>query len=75
MPCFLSLWVFVIGYIARDALFSKFQNQEKNTGLNCSTDSFTITYFSLFPFARLSLRATACRTHKLQLEHVSPFRQ
>lgn len=29
MPCFLSLWVFVIGYIARDALFSKFQNQEK----------------------------------------------
>lgn len=73
MPCFLSLWVFVIGYIARDALFSKFQNQEKNTGLNCSTDSFTITYF--FLFARLSLRASACRTHKLQLEHVSPFRQ
>lgn len=23
MPCFLLLWVFVIGYIARDALFSK----------------------------------------------------
>lgn len=29
MPCFLSLWVFVIGYIAHDALFSKFKNQEK----------------------------------------------
>ncbi len=44
MPCFLSLWVFVIGYIARDALFSKFQNQEKNTGLNCSTDSPLLTF-------------------------------
>ena len=29
MPCFLLLWAFVIGYIARDALFSKFQNQRK----------------------------------------------
>ena len=40
MPCFLSLWVFVIGYIARDALFSKFQNQEKNTGSLIPQDDY-----------------------------------